>query len=105
MHLATAADTGITEVHIIGVVGDSRFRSVRTPIDPIMFRNVNKGPGWMIVRYQGDPATVRSAVEREWKQITSEVPFNAEFTDVRPAQRRGRLGRGPRIKTESERRA
>ena len=74
-------DTGITEVHIIGVVGDSRFRSVRTLIDPIMFRNVNKGPGWMIVRYQGDPATVRSAVEREWKQITSEVPFNAEFSE------------------------
>ena len=74
-------DTGITDVHIIGVVGDSRFRSVRTPIDPIMFRNVNKGPAWMVVRYQGDPATVRSAIEREWKQITSEVPFNAEFSE------------------------
>jgi putative ABC transport system permease protein len=74
-------DSGITDVHIIGVVGDSRFRSVRTPIDPIMFRNVNKGPAWMIIRYDGDPATVRSAVEREWKQITSEVPFNAKFSE------------------------
>ena len=74
-------DTGITDVHIIGVVGDSRFRSVRTPIDPIMFRNVNKAPAWMIIRYDGDPATVRSAVEREWKQITNEVPFNADFSE------------------------
>ena len=29
----------------------------------------------------GDPATVRAAVEREWKRITNEVPFNAEFSE------------------------
>ncbi len=74
-------DTGVTDIHIIGVVGDSRFRTVRDPIDPIMFRNVNKAPGWMIVRYNGDPATVRSAIEREWKQITTDVPFNAKFSE------------------------
>ena len=74
-------DTGVANMTIIGVVGDTRFRSVREPIDPIMFRNVNKGPGWMIIRYQGDPATIRAAVEREWKQITTEVPFNAKFSE------------------------
>ncbi len=74
-------DTGIANMEIIGVVGDSRFRTVHRPIDPIMFRNVNKAPGWMIVRYNGDPETVKSAVERQWKQITNEVPFNAEFSD------------------------
>jgi putative ABC transport system permease protein len=66
-------------ISIIGVVGDSRFRSVRTPIDAIMFRKVTAGPGWMMIRYRGDPATVRAAVERQWKQITNEVPFNAKF--------------------------
>jgi putative ABC transport system permease protein len=73
--------TGQVDIRIIGVVGDSRFRTVRTPIDPIMFRNVNTGIPWMIVRYNGDPARVRSAIEREWKQITNEVPFNAKFSD------------------------
>ncbi|HJS40630.1 MAG TPA: FtsX-like permease family protein, partial [Sphingomicrobium sp.] len=76
-----AEGTGMVDIHIIGVVGDSRFRTVRQPIDPIMFRNVNQGPGWMMVRYNGDPATVRAAIEREWKKITSEVPFNAEFSE------------------------
>jgi putative ABC transport system permease protein len=71
--------TGVADINIIGVVGDSRFRTVRTPIDPIMFRKVTAGPSWMIVRYRGDPATVRSAIERQWKQITTEVPFNAKF--------------------------
>src|SRR4051794_1995667 len=73
--------TGVADINIIGVVGDSRFRTVRTPIDPIMFRKVTAGPSWMIIRYRGDPETVRSAVERQWKQITTEVPFNAKFGD------------------------
>jgi putative ABC transport system permease protein len=71
----------ITNITIIGVVGDSRFRSVREPIDPIMFRNSNAGQTHMIIRYNGDPATVRAAVEREWKKITNEVPFNGEFSE------------------------
>ncbi len=73
--------TGMVDINIIGVVGDSRFRTVRTPIDPIMFRNVNQGPSWMMIRYNGNPATVRAGIEREWKKITNEVPFNAEFSE------------------------
>ncbi|MFL6754158.1 MAG: FtsX-like permease family protein [Sphingomicrobium sp.] len=73
--------TGMVNINIIGVVGDSRFRTVRTPIDPIMFQNVKKGPAYMIIRYRGDPATVEAAVERQWKQITNEVPFNAKFSE------------------------
>ena len=74
-------DCGLTNINIIGVVADSRFRTVHEPIDSIMFRKVTTGPGWMMVRYNGDPATVRSAIEREWKQITNEVPFNAKFSE------------------------
>ena len=74
-------DLGMMNVTIIGVVGDSRFRTVRTPIEPIMFHKVRTGPGWMIVRYNGEPQAVRAALEREWKQTTNEVPFNAKFSD------------------------
>jgi putative ABC transport system permease protein len=72
---------GQMNITIIGVVGDTRFRSVRTPIDAIMFRKVTAGPGWMVVRYKGDPQTVRTAIERQWRQITNEVPFNAKFSE------------------------
>jgi putative ABC transport system permease protein len=72
---------GLMNLTIVGVVGDSRFRTVRTPIEPIMFHKVRTGPGWMMVRYKGDPEAVRSALEREWKQVTSEVPFNAKFSE------------------------
>ena len=74
-------EAGIVDVNIIGVVGDSRFRTVRTPIEPIMFRKVRAGPAWMMIRYRGDPATVRAGVERQWKQVTTEVPFNAKFSE------------------------
>jgi putative ABC transport system permease protein len=73
--------TGMVDINIIGVVGNSRFRSVRTPIDPIMFRNTNAGHGNMIIRYQGDPATVQAAVERQWKQMINDVPFEAKFSE------------------------
>ena len=73
---------GLVPVTIVGVVGDARFRSMREPMDPIMFQNTRTGPhSHMIVRYQGDPATVRAGVERAWRSITNEVPFNAEFSD------------------------
>ena len=74
-------EAGIMNVTIIGVVGDSRFRSVRTPIEPMMFRKVTAGPAWLVVRYRGDPATVRAGIERQWKQITNEVPFSAKFSE------------------------
>ena len=66
---------------LTGVVGDTRFRSVRTPIEPLMFRKIRTGSGWMMVRYQGDPATIKAAIERTWKQFTNDVPFNAKFSE------------------------
>ena len=73
--------TGLVNITIIGVVGDTRFRSVRTPIEPMMFQNENNGPGWMVIRYKGDPATVEAAVERQWKQMINDVPFQAKFSE------------------------
>jgi putative ABC transport system permease protein len=74
-------EIGLVPVTIIGVVRDSRFRSVKLPLDPIMFSNWNSGHTHMIVRYNGDPAAVRSGVERVWKGITTDVPFDAKFSD------------------------
>jgi putative ABC transport system permease protein len=72
---------GNVNINVIGVVGDTRFRSVRKPIDPIMFRKVRTGPGYLEVRYRGDPQTLSAALERQWKQYTNEVPFNAKFSE------------------------
>ena len=73
--------TGMVNITVIGVVGDSRFRSVREPLQPIMFQDQHKGPAWMIIRYRGDPATVEAAVARQWKQLSNDVPFQAKFSE------------------------
>jgi putative ABC transport system permease protein len=72
---------GLVPVTVVGVVRDARFRSVRLPVDPIMFANMNTGHTHIIVRFEGNPAEVRAGIERVWKSVTTEVPFNAEFSD------------------------
>jgi putative ABC transport system permease protein len=72
---------GAVPVTIIGVVQDSRFRSVRDPIDPILFFYDRENHNEMLVRYNGDPAAVMARIEQVWKRLAPEVPFTAEFAD------------------------
>ncbi|WP_380876324.1 ABC transporter permease [Sphingomonas sp. DBB INV C78] len=76
-----AEEFGLVPATIIGVVKDARFRSIRTPLEPIMFFNVLASPSTMVVRYRGDPAAVSAGVERVWKSITTEVPYEAKFSE------------------------
>jgi putative ABC transport system permease protein len=67
---------------VIGVVKDSRFRSIRESIDPIIFTHTRQGQNWMVVRYNAaDPARVRRDMEGVWKRLAPEVPFQAEFSE------------------------
>ncbi len=72
---------GRTPVTVIGIVGDSRFRSIREPVAPTVFLYDRFQPSWLLVRYSGNPAAVRAAVERVWKRIAPQVPFEAAFSD------------------------
>ena len=72
---------GLVPVTIVGVVGDTRFRSIKKPLEPLMFQSTRQGHSQMIVRFTGDPAAVRAGVERVWKGMTREVPFSANFSE------------------------
>lgn len=73
---------GLVPMTVVGVLRDARFRSIRDPLDPIMFVNTRLGPHThMIVKFSGDPTAVRAGVERAWKQIATDVPFNAQFSE------------------------
>jgi putative ABC transport system permease protein len=67
---------------IIGVVADSRFRTVKTPIEPIMFIYDTHNVFWMNIRYKGDPKATMQGLERVWRRFVSELPFRADFSDV-----------------------
>jgi putative ABC transport system permease protein len=75
-------DDGVVPVHIIGVVPNSRFRSIREPIDPIMFRLDRTYAGTLLVRYDPrDPATARGNVERAWRRLAPDVPYDGVFSE------------------------
>lgn len=80
--LGISTDSGPMPITVVGVVKDSRFRSVRDPLDPIVFLGTREGTTHMVIRYDGDPAAVRAGVERVWKQAVSDVPFEAQFSDA-----------------------
>ncbi|MBV9929955.1 MAG: ABC transporter permease [Alphaproteobacteria bacterium] len=74
-------EAGWVPATIVGVVKDARFRSVREPIEPILFQSAHNGHTEMVVRFHGDPAAVRAGVEQAWKRVASDVPFNAKFSE------------------------
>jgi putative ABC transport system permease protein len=67
---------------IVGVVRDSRFRSVRDKVEPILY-SFERGPlPYLVVRYEGaDPVAVRKQVESTWKRFAADVPFEADFSE------------------------
>ena len=77
----TQPEFGLTPLTIVGVVADSRFSSVKVPVDPIMFVGGTSGFTHMMVRFRGDPDAVRTGAEQVWRSFTSEVPFEARFSE------------------------
>ncbi|TMJ20260.1 MAG: FtsX-like permease family protein [Alphaproteobacteria bacterium] len=80
-------EIGLVPTHIIGVVRDSRFRSIREPIDPILFRLDRTFAGTLLVRYDArDPAGARRNVEEAWKRLAPDVPYDGVFSEDKIAE-------------------
>jgi putative ABC transport system permease protein len=76
-------EVGLVPITIVGVVSDTRFRSIRDPLEPMIYSLVRSGPGWMVVRYDGseNPAAVRDRIGQVWKRFASDAPYQAEFSE------------------------
>lgn len=69
---------------IVGVVSDARFRSVRDPLQPIVYFSAKNRYNVMLVRYSGArPKDVMAKVEAIWKRMVPDVPFKADFAEDR----------------------
>ncbi|HWT12907.1 MAG TPA: ABC transporter permease [Allosphingosinicella sp.] len=77
---------GLTPGTIVGVVANSRFRSVREPVEPMIF--YDRGIyGNLIVRYRSsNPESVRRNVGRVWDRLVPDVPFEGEYADDQLAE-------------------
>jgi putative ABC transport system permease protein len=82
---AFAKEIGTLPVTIVGVVADSRFRSTRDPVEPIIYSDDGIYSS-LIVRYDStDPQAVRSGIERVWARLAPDVPFDGDFADAQLA--------------------
>ena len=77
---------GVAQATIVGVSANSRFRSLREPIEPTIYLDT-RGYRWAVVRYEdADPAEVRQGIERIWKRLVPQVPLQVEFADAKVAE-------------------
>ncbi|MGF7149309.1 putative ABC transport system permease protein [Sphingomonas zeicaulis] len=75
-------DRGNTPATIVGVVGDVRYRTVRDPLQPILYYHSTTGYSDMLVRFSGiSPATMNSRAEAVWQRLVPEIPYSARLVD------------------------
>src|SRR3546814_19653820 len=79
-------EIGMLPATIVGVVENSRFRSLREPVEAMMF--YDRGIYWnLIVRYDSrDPEAVRQQIGDIWKRLAPDVPYEGEFADQQLAE-------------------
>jgi putative ABC transport system permease protein len=80
-------DDPLVPTHIIGVVQDSRFRSVRDPIDPILFRLDRTFANTLLVRYDGaNAAAAQRNIEQAWRRLVPDVPYDGIASEDKVAE-------------------
>jgi len=68
--------------HVVGVVEDTRFRSARDAIEPIVYGYDPAGTSMVVVRYaNARPGEVMAALNKVWRKFEPEIPFEARFAD------------------------
>jgi putative ABC transport system permease protein len=77
---------GLLPLTIVGVVQDSRFRSIREPVEPMIFQDSGYYRS-LVLRYDSpDPEGLMRRIEAVWKRLAPEVPFEGEFADDQLAE-------------------
>jgi putative ABC transport system permease protein len=67
---------------IVGVVEDTRFRSARDAIEPLVYTFDPTRTHVVLVRYAAArPGDVMAALEQVWRRFEPELPFEARFAD------------------------
>jgi putative ABC transport system permease protein len=82
MPLATGIDGADVTATIVGVVEDTRIRTPRDAIEPIVYLYDPLRTSQVIVRYAAArPADVMAGIARVWRQFEPEIPFEGRFAE------------------------
>lgn len=77
---------GTVPATIVGVLGDTRFRSAREQVEDMILYHDRYNLPWLVARVEDpDPAAVMDRIGAVWKRIVPTVPFEAEYADDKAA--------------------
>ncbi|MCE7064689.1 ABC transporter permease [Dyadobacter sp. CY326] len=69
--------------HVIGIVKDFHFKSLRDPISPLVM-TLNQGYGWMIVKTKNKEVSgLLAKMQDQWDSFKPDLPFTYSFLDER----------------------
>lgn len=67
---------------IVGVVGDTRIRTARDAIEPLLYRYDPPRTSQVLVRYaEARPLDVMAGLARVWRKFEPEIPFQGRFAE------------------------
>ncbi len=73
---------GLAPATIVGVVEDTRFRTARDALEPIVYCYDATRTNQVLVRYaNARPGEVMAALGKVWRRFEPEIPFEARFAD------------------------
>jgi putative ABC transport system permease protein len=67
---------------VVGVVQDTRFRSAREPVEPLIFGFDPQRTHQIVLRYRsGNPAETMAGLQRAWSRFFPDFPFEGAFAE------------------------
>ena len=64
---------------VIGVVSDVRYRSVRQPLQPIVYFYQTTNYNQLLIRSNGDLKALDAQVQAIWKRLVPDIPYFSRF--------------------------
>lgn len=68
------------KVRVVGIIEDFNYESLKNQVRPLIIQLTDKSRQ-LVVRYENDPKDAVATIEKQWKQIAPEVPFEYTFMD------------------------
>ncbi len=73
---------GMVPSRVVGVVEDTRIRTARDAIEPLIFTYDSSSTDQVIVRYAAArPGEVMAGLNRVWRKFEPEIPFEGRFAE------------------------
>jgi putative ABC transport system permease protein len=80
--IGVGIDNGLAPATISGVVEDTRIRTARDALEPLIYGFDPEGTSQVLVRYAAArPGEVMDGLKAVWRRFEPEIPFQARFGD------------------------